>query len=186
MPATLRFGSLGRYLPAALAVAVAGSLYVIGTLTASHLTAAQFDQTLTDTVPLKSWLATAALSLAAVQLGLALWIYARVPGVGAAGSRTGSVHRTVGIVAVLLTIPIAYRCASTYGVQTGINARVAVHSLAGCFLYGAIVAKLVIVRLGRLQGWMLPLTGGTLVALVAVLWYTGALWYFNGYSLPFP
>ena len=60
----------------------------------------------------------------------------------------------------------------------------AVHSLAGCFLYGAFAAKLVIVRSRRLPGWALPLAGGTLVALVALLWYSSALWYFNDDSLP--
>jgi len=38
-----------------------------------------------------------------------------------------------------------------------------------------------VVRSERFPGWTLPLVGGTLVALVAVLWYTSALWYFNGY-----
>jgi Family of unknown function (DUF6529) len=69
-------------------------------------------------------------------------------------------------------------------VKTNIDTRVAVHSVAGCFLYGAIAAKLIIVRSPRLPGWALPLAGGTLVVLVAVLWYTSALWYFNHYSLP--
>jgi hypothetical protein len=41
-----------------------------------------------------------------------------------------------------------------------------------------------VVRSERFPGWTLPLVGGTLVALVAVLWYTSALWYFNGYRLP--
>ena len=45
-------------------------------------------------------------------------------------------------------------------------------------------AKLIVVRSRRLPGWALPLAGGTLVALVAVLWYTSALWYFDDYSLP--
>jgi hypothetical protein len=102
----------------------------------------------------------------------------------AAGRNVVTVHRAVGGVAILLTLVIAYRCASTYGVQTGISARVAVHSVAGCVLFGAIVAKLVIVRLGRFRGWVVPLAGGTLVVLVAVLWYTSALWYFNDFSLP--
>ncbi|MGH2974693.1 MAG: DUF6529 family protein [Solirubrobacterales bacterium] len=62
--------------------------------------------------------------------------------------------------------------------------RVAVHSLAGCFFYGAVAAKLTIVRSRRLPGWTLPLAGGTLVVLVAVLWYTSALWYFNDFRLP--
>ena len=71
---------------------------------------------------------------------------------------------------MLLTLPIAYHCAFAYGVKANIDARIAVHSLAGCFFYGAVAAKLTIVHSRRLPGWALPLAGGTLVALVAVLW----------------
>jgi len=73
-----------------------------------------------------------------------------------------------------------------YGVQTKLDARVAVHSVAGCFLYGAFVAKIVLVRAPRwrVPGWALPVVGGILVATVAALWYTSALWYFNGLRLP--
>ena len=79
--------------------------------------------------------------------------------------------------------PIAYHCAFAYGVQT-FDTRVAVHSIAGCFLYGAFVAKVTVVRSRRLPGWALPLAGGTLFVTVALLWYTSALWKFNNYSLP--
>ena len=37
--------------------------------------------------------------------------------------------------------------------------RVAVHSLAGCFLYGAFVAKVLLVHSRRLPGWALPVAG---------------------------
>jgi Family of unknown function (DUF6529) len=36
----------------------------------------------------------------------------------------------------------------------------------------------------RLPGWVLPVAGGTLAIVVGVLWYTSALWYYNGYQLP--
>ena len=36
----------------------------------------------------------------------------------------------------------------------------------------------------RLPGWTLPAAGGTLAVIVGVLWYTSALWYYNGYQLP--
>ena len=85
---------------------------------------------------------------------------------------------------MLLTLPIAYHCAFAYGVRTNVDSRIAAHSLAGCFFYGAVAAKLAIVRSRRLPGWTLPLAGGTLVVLVSVLWYTSALWYFNNFSLP--
>jgi hypothetical protein len=182
----MRLESFGRLaLPLGLALALAAGLYVFGTEHAPDYSGtALFGQTATDTLPLKSWLATGLLALAAVQLGLALWLYGRLPGIGAAGLRTGNVHRAIGVVVVLVSLPVAYHCAFAYGVETNIDARVAVHSLAGCFLYGAIAAKLVIVRSRRLPGWALPLAGGTLVVLVAVLWYSSALWYFDNYSLP--
>ena len=62
-----------------------------------------------------------------MQLGLALWIYGRLPGIGVAGLRTGNVHRAIGTVALLVTLPIAYHCAFAYGVKTNIDTRVAVH-----------------------------------------------------------
>jgi hypothetical protein len=52
------------------------------------------------------------------------------------------------------------------------------------FFYGAFVAKVVLVQTRRLPGWVLPAAGGTLAVVVAVLWYTSALWYYNGYQLP--
>jgi hypothetical protein len=167
-----------------LGVGVAGALYLIGTQTAPHVTPADYEHSLTDVVPLKSWLATALLALAAAQVGLALWIYGKLPRVSAADRPAVRIHRGVGILAVALSIPIALHCVITYGVHTDLSARVAVHSIAGCFLYGAIVAKLLVIRLGRYPRWVLPLAGGTVVTLIAVLWYTAALWYFNGYSLP--
>jgi hypothetical protein len=181
-----RPGSLAWFLlPLGLALAIAAGLYAFGTQhVPDYSGTALFGRTATDTLPLKSWLATGLLALAGLQLGLALWMYGKLPGVDAAGLRTGSVHRAIGIVALLTTLPIAYHCGLAYGVKTDIDTRVAVHSLAGCFLYGAIAAKLIFVRSPRLPGWALPAAGGTLVTLVAVLWYTSALWYFNDYSLP--
>jgi hypothetical protein len=181
-----RLESLARILlPLGLALVIAAGLYIFGTEhVPDYSGTALFGRTATETLPLKSWLATGLLTLATVQLGLALWMYGKLPGAGSAGPPTGNVHRAIGIVAVLVTLPIAYHCAFAYGVETNIDARVAVHSLAGCFLYGAIAAKLLIVRSRRLPAWALPLAGGTLVALVAVLWYSSALWYFNNYSLP--
>ena len=181
-----RFEWLGRLLvPLGLALGIAAGLYAFGTEhTPDYSGTALFGRTAADTLPLKSWLATGLLALAVLQLGLALWIYGRLPGVTVASVRTANVHRAVGVIAILGTLPIAYHCAFAYGVKTDIDARVAVHSLVGCFLYGAIAAKLVIVRSRRLPGWALPVAGGTLVVLVAALWYTSALWYFNNYSLP--
>lgn len=74
-------------------------------------------------------------------------------------------------------------CLIAYGVQLT-SVRVAVHSLAGCFFYGAFAAKVLLVQARRLPGWVLPAAGGTLAVTVAVLWYSSALWFYNGYQLP--
>ena len=54
--------------------------------------------------------------------------------------------------------------------------------LAGC-MYPT-TAKVLLVQSRRLPGWALPAAGCLLAFLVAVLWYTSALWYYNGYQLP--
>jgi Family of unknown function (DUF6529) len=171
--------------PLVIAAAVVAGLYVFGTQHTPNYSTSLFGRSAADTLPLKSWLGTALLGLAGVQLLLALWMYGRIPGLRALRGTAGT-HRTVGLAAFLLSLPIAYHCAFAYGVQTNIDTRIAVHSLAGCFLYGAFAAKVTIVRAKRLPGWTLPVAGGLLVTLVAVLWYTSALWYFNDYSLPSP
>jgi hypothetical protein len=182
MPANPALRSFGGAALGAGAVAVA--LYAFGTRHAPDYSTSLFGRTGQDTLSLKSWMATCVLGLAAVQVGLALWMYGRLPGAGFAPRPVNRLHRLVGTVTVLLTLPIAYHCAFAYGVQTHIDTRIAVHSIAGCFFYGALVAKLVVVRSRRLPGYALPLAGGILVTLVALLWYTSALWFFNDFSLP--
>jgi Family of unknown function (DUF6529) len=172
---------------AGLAAAALGvGLYAFGTQHTPDYSISLFGQSGPDTLSLKSWLATGVLAFAVVQLGLALWMYGRLPGVAVAPPQVGRVHRAVGTAAILLSIPIAYHCAFAYGVQTDVDTRVAVHSIAGCFLYGAFAAKLVLVRSPswRVPSWGVPVLGGALVATVAVLWYTTALWYFNDFKLP--
>jgi hypothetical protein len=50
-------------------------------------------------------------------------------------------HRVGGVSLFLLSLPVAVHCMLAYGVQLG-DLRVAVHSLAGCFFYGAFAAAL--------------------------------------------
>jgi hypothetical protein len=132
---------------------------------------------------LKALLATVALGLAVVQVLLALWMYRKLPLAGSPARPVRLAHRVLGFGLFALTVPIALHCLIAYGVQLT-SARVAVHSLAGCFFYGAFVAKVLLVQSRRLRGWVLPLAGGLLAVTVAVLWYTAALWYYNGYQLP--
>ena len=132
-----------------------------------------------DAMSLKSKIATGLLALALVQLLLALWMYRRLPGAGPPPRQVPRIHRTVGAVLFLASLPVAVHCMFAYGLQTT-SARVTVHSLAGCFFYGAFLAKVLVVRSRRLPGWLLPVMGGTLITLVAVLWLSSALWFLNG------
>lgn len=44
--------------------------------------------------------------------------------------------------------------------------------------------KVLLVRSRRLPGWVLPVAGRDAGAVLGVLWYTSALWYYNGLQLP--
>jgi hypothetical protein len=165
-------------------VAIAGAIYIFGrNHTPDYSGTALFGRTAAETLSLKSWLATAVLGLGLFQLSSALWMYGKLPGAPKPPRRLHTVHRLSGGALFLVTLPVAYHCMFAYGVQT-FDARTAVHSIAGAFIYGALAAKVIAVRSRKLPGWALPVAGGTLITIVAILWYTSALWKFNGYSLP--
>jgi len=187
MPAS---GTTGRRRAAArltgiglLAAAVAVALYVAGRLHTPNYTFSLFGRAGLDALILKSTLASIALGVAALQVLLALWIYRKLPLAASPPRPVRLAHRIIGFALIALTVPIALHCLIAYGVQLT-SLRVAVHSLAGCFFYGAFVAKVALVQSKRLPGWALPLAGGALATVIAVLWYTSALWYYNGYRLP--
>ena len=161
-----------------LAVGVTAAIYLAGRLFQPDY---PFSLLGSDPVPVKAALATTALGLAFVQIVLALGIYGKLP-VGPQ-QLFAPAHRINGAVIFLLTVPVALHCLIAYGVQLG-DLRVAIHSVAGCFFYGAFTAKVLAVHSKRLPGWMLPLVGGTLAVVLGVLWYTSALWYYNGFQLP--
>ena len=165
------------------AAVVTAALAVFGVEHTPNYTFSLFGTSGAEAISLKSKIATAVLGLALLQLLLALWMYGRLPATGTAPRPVRRAHRVVGIALFLLTLPVAVHCMFAYGVQTT-SARVTVHSLAGCFFYGAFVAKILLVRSRRMPGWVLPVAGGVLVTIVGVLWYSSALWFFNGYHLP--
>jgi hypothetical protein len=166
-----------------LAAGVAVALYVAGRLLTPNYTFSLFGRVGPDALILKSTLASIALGVAALQVLLALWIYRKLPLAPSPPRSVRLAHRIIGFALFALTVPIALHCLIAYGVQLT-SLRVAVHSLAGCFFYGAFVAKVLLVQSRRLPGWALPVAGGTLAAVIGVLWYTSALWYYNGYRLP--
>jgi hypothetical protein len=174
-PAAWRLTGIGL-----LAVGMAAALYAAGRLIQPSYTFSMFGA---DPVPVKSLLATIALALAGVQVLLALWMYRKLPLAAAPPRPVPVVHRAIGFAVFAVTVPVAVHCLIAYGVQLT-SLRVAIHSIAGCFFYGAFAAKVLLVHSRRLPGWALPVAGGTLAIVVGVLWYTSALWYYNGFQLP--
>ena len=130
-----------------------------------------------DTLHMKAWLITAALLLALGQLLTASRIYEvlRFP---PQGRFYHVVHRWSGRAAILLTLPVAYHCIFLLGFGTD-GTRVYIHSLLGSFLYGALLAKVLVVRSNGFQGWALPLGGGALFSILLGLWLTSAFWFFG-------
>lgn len=180
-------GGNGRAVRAALAVlvpiAVGVGIYVFGTQHTPDYTSGLYGRHGTAATDLKARLGSALLCLALIQLALALWMYGRAPGARSAPRSVRLGHRALGFLTFLFSLPIAYHCLVAYGIETT-SPRVAIHSFAGCALYGAFVAKVIVVRSRRLPGWLLPATGSLLVLGVALLWYTAALWNLNGDSVP--
>jgi len=161
---------------------VAVAVFVWAKTITPDYAASLFGQSAADTYPLKSWLASAVAALVLFQLLSALRIYGRL-GPARRPRWLGTAHRLSGAAAILISLPIARHCLFAYGFRS-LDARTLIHSVAGCFFYGAAAAKLTVVRSRRLPGIALPIAGGTVVTLVAALWYTSALWYFNGFRLP--
>ena len=133
-----------------------------------------------STATFKAWTATVVVALALVQLGTALWLYGRLPGVRAAPPWLGTAHRATGTLAFVLSLPVAAFCLYGFGfAPEPFSTRTLVHSLAGCIFYGAFAAKVVLVHTRRLPGWVLPVAGGLLLTAVVVAWLTSAVWLFS-------
>ena len=131
----------------------------------------------------KAWLATGAALFAVIQLVSASAMYGKLPGVRAP-EWTGTVHRWSGRIAFLLSVPVAAHCLYALGLQT-YDFRVTVHSLLGCFFYGAFSAKMVLLTLSGFAGWVLPLVGGLVFTSLMGLWLTSSVWFFTTTGVTF-
>jgi uncharacterized membrane protein len=122
----------------------------------------------------KAWLATVAVLLAVVQLVTARMMYspAATPG------WVPGLHRWSGRIALLLTVPVVVHCLFALGFET-YSPRVLVHSVLGCVVYGAFVAKMLSLTRRGVPGWALPLLGGLLFAALVTVWFTSAVWLFG-------
>jgi hypothetical protein len=140
-----------------------------------------FTLVFSSTIAMKVWLASIALAFAVVQVVTALWVYGRLP--WTAPSWLGTVHRISGRMVFLVSLPVAYHCLWSLGFQDT-TTRVLAHSLLGCAVYGAFVAKVTIVRSKGLPGIALPLAGGAMFALLVLAWETSALWFIGENGFP--
>ncbi len=135
----------------------------------------------TDVYAMKVWLTLVVLILAAFQFVTALWMYGKL------GLRRppwlGTLHRSTGLAAFLVSLPVAAACLWALGFQSD-NKRVLAHGLLGCAFYGAFAAKVIVVQSKRLPGWTLPAIGGLLLATVVGAGVTSAIWYFATIGAP--
>jgi hypothetical protein len=140
-------------------------------------------------IGMKVVLSTLIGGLAVLQVIGALWIYGKL-GIGAP-SWLGRAHRVSGVIAVALSVFVAYHCLWALGLESGtlengepVPTRAVVHGVLGCAVVGALVVKVVAVRSKRAPGWFLPVAGGLLFALLIVVVLTSAVWYIGEKGWP--
>ena len=132
----------------------------------------------------KAWFTTFAIVFALVQVLTGARIFGHLERFVPIGRpRVNRVHRWSGRLAILCTLPVAFQCITVLGFRHT-DTRVLVHSIAGCFFFGAFAAKVVVVEWKSLPRLALPIAGGVLFSAFVVVWYTGALWFFNQFGFP--
>ena len=130
-------------------------------------------------ISMKVTLGTAAMVLCIVQIFTALRIFGRL-GSGPTPRTVALTHRVSGVLAVLLSVPVAFHCLWSLGFGA-YDTRVLAHSLFGCIFYGVFVTKMLTLRSRRMPAWALPWLGGALFTIMVVVWLTSAAWFFaNG------
>jgi hypothetical protein len=132
---------------------------------------------------MKTWLTTAAMVFVLVQVISALAMWGRLPGVSGSPGWASPLHRWSGVIAFVLTLPVAFQCIWSIGFSES-PTRTLIHSIAGCLFYGVFAAKMLSLRLPGLPGWVLPVLGGLLAAVLTVVWFSSALWYFTQSGVP--
>jgi hypothetical protein len=140
-------------------------------------------------IAMKTVVATGIAVLVVIQIIGALWIYGKF-GVRAP-SWVGKAHRTTGVLALLLSLFVAYHCLWSLGLEVGtlpdgekVSTRTFVHGLIGCTVIGAMVVKVTAVRSRRAPGWFLPVAGGLLFSLLVLAILTSAVWYIGENGWP--
>ncbi len=133
----------------------------------------------------KAWFATAAVALALIQVTTAARIFGKLERlIPLRRPWPNRIHRWSGRLAFLCTLPVAFHCIFILGFQSG-SARVLLHSLVGSFFYAVFAVKVFFVHDHDHPRWTLPLVGGALFAVLAVLWSTSSFWYFTNVRFGF-
>jgi len=173
-------------LGAVIAAGALGALF-LGAYAALHPPAAQatFGFSAASMLSFKSWMTTLSVALAVVQLLSALRIRERIRWPRTAPMWLPDLHRLVGTLAVVSSLPVAYHCLWSLGFQFTDepmrSPRVLVHAVAGCFFYGVFVTKVLTVRIATVPRWMLPVAGGAVFASVVLVWLTSAAFFLTGH-----
>lgn len=131
----------------------------------------------------KVWLATFAVLFALVQLVSALVMWGKIKIFGSP-TWIGTLHRWSGRIAFLLVVPVAVNCLYALGFDTT-TPRVLFHSIMGCLFFGVFTVKMLVLTKRGLAGWVLPVVGGTVFALLVLIWSTSALYFFSTKGVSF-
>jgi hypothetical protein len=130
---------------------------------------------------MKVWLTVVVFALALVQLVSASWMYGRLG--GRPPRWVSPLHRVSGVLAVLVSLPVAANCLWVLGLQS-YSGRVLAHGLLGCAFYGAFVAKVLTVHSRRLPTWAIPVVAGLLFTAAVAVSLTSAGWYLATQGTP--
>ena len=138
-----------------------------------------------STIAGKAWFATAAVILAIIQVSTGARIFGKLERiVRIPRPHVNRVHRWSGRLALLCTLPVAFHCIFILGFET-VTPRVLIHSILGSFVYGVVAVKIFFVHDHAHPKWTLPVVGGTLFAVLVLLWATSAGWYFTNVRFGF-
>ena len=133
----------------------------------------------------KAWFATAAVTLAVVQVLTGARIFGKLERfVRIPRPQVNRVHRWSGRLAFLCTLPVAFHCIFILGFRTT-SPRMFAHCILGSFVYGVFVVKIFFVHDRLHPRWVLPVMGGTMASVLAGLWLTSAYWYFTNVHFGF-
>jgi len=177
-------------LPALLTAVVVGAMVSVflGTYARTHDRTNRplfgFDPNSRQMITFKAWFAALATFLALVQLITALRMYGKLSFPRVLPGWFGTLHRLTGSLAFLAVLPVAYHCLWALGFEARVgNTRPFVHSIVGCFFFGAFAAKMISVRSRRMPGWALPVFGGLTFVAITVLFLTSSLWFWTKFSI---